>query len=148
VLVLHLALLGFLLPATLQAGASAAEQSEELPVVNSLAVPEYPTAARIAGIEGPVVLDVATDGDKVWVAVRRSGPPMLLTAAEENIKSWRLKHHKPTRFLVTFRYTLDGDPVPFVSSQDPKRNSTVSLRLPADVRVTAPRLVVTNLTKR
>lgn len=65
----------------------ASEQQKHL--INSIA-PEYPEVARLAGIEGDVVLRIFVGEDG---AVRRitpvSGPPVLARAAVHAVERWR-----------------------------------------------------------
>lgn len=144
---LNLTLFGLLLATGVHSGAVEApraflDDAVGHPVVVSLAFPEYPAGARLAAIEGVAVLDVRTDGERVWVALRRTGPPMLLEAAEENVKSWRFRPHKPTNFSVAFRFRLDPDSAAVQYSREAAQNPTVLFRLPAEVEVTARRMAV------
>jgi protein TonB len=56
--------------------------------------PEYPAAARAAGIEGPVVLAVHIGPDgSVKELKQLSGSVVLGQAAMEAVKNWRFKPH-------------------------------------------------------
>jgi protein TonB len=65
---------------------------EEPPTVTHAPDPEYPSAARGAGIEGKVILEalVGTDGRVRQVRVRE-GNPMLADAAREAVLRWRFR---------------------------------------------------------
>ncbi len=119
---------------TLGLGASmstAQQSSESLPVVVTASVPFYPPAARVAHIEGTVRLRIATDGKMVSAITVQSGPPMLATAAEENVRTWHFKEHKSSTFDATFQYKLLSE------SECDMDNGLVTLHLPTDVQVTA-----------
>lgn len=63
--------------------------------------PEYPPAARVAGIQGPVVLRaiISKDGSIANLRVLR-GHPMLVKAAIDAVSQWRYRS-----------YNLNGEPV-------------------------------------
>jgi TonB family protein len=71
--------------------------------------PEYPRPARLAGIEGEVVLDVVIDeaGFVGEIEVLRSQPHGLTEAAVEAVRQWRYEpstlHGRPVPVLVTVR---------------------------------------------
>lgn len=116
----------------LGANMSTAQQTNEtLPVVVTASVPFYPPAARVAHIEGTVRLRIATDGKTVSAITVQSGPPMLATAAEENVKTWQFKEHKSSTFDATFQYRLLSE------SECDMDNGVVTLHLPINVEVTA-----------
>ena len=63
--------------------------------------PEYPQAAREAGVKGRVIIIATIDKDgRVKSAVAQDGPPELRTAAEEAVRQWQ---YKPA--------LLNGEPV-------------------------------------
>ena len=116
----------------LGANMSTAQQpNETLPVVVTASVPFFPPAARVAHIEGTVRLRIATDGKTVSAITVQSGPPMLATAAEENVRTWQFKEHKSSTFDATFQYKLLSE------SECDMDNGLVTLHLPTDVQVTA-----------
>jgi hypothetical protein len=120
--------------------ASAAAQGT-MPVIAAAGVPLYPRVVRQAHIEGEVRLELSTDGERVSNVYVVSGQPMLARAAKENISTWRFEQHSPTKFLATFRYKLL--PVPAESRcATADHNSTVTLRLPAEVEVSADEMWV------
>jgi Gram-negative bacterial TonB protein C-terminal len=128
VLCLGAALVGF------SRAAAPQKADRELPVVAAASVPLYPPTARIAHIQGIVKIRVATDGKKMSSLDRESGPPILVQAAETNIRTWQFEGHKPTTFLVTFEYRLEE---PAGCRID---NGTVVLRMPLDVQVIAKKV--------
>ena len=107
------------------------QPKQDLPVVLDAAVPFYPRDAQLAHIEGVVRLRISTDGEAVSGVELLEGQVTLARAAKENVKTWRLKWHARTTFDATFRYTLLPDLVCEAG------NSTVLLRLPLEVEVSA-----------
>ena len=110
---------------------NAQESRVPLPIVASATVPFYPRIAREARIEGVVRLQVSTDGKRVSSMSVKGGPPVLIPAAEENVRTWQFKEHRPTTFEVTFHYKM------LPESECELDNGTVLLRLPAEVEVSA-----------
>jgi|SRR5208282_4494393 len=104
---------------------------QESPVVAAASVPLYPRTALLAHIQGVVKIRVATDGRKTSTLKVESGPPMLVQAAEENIRTWQFEEHKPTKFLVTFEYRIEE---PAGCNFD---NATVVLHMPLEVQISA-----------
>jgi hypothetical protein len=100
-----------------------------LPVVNSAKMPLYPHLARLARIEGTARMQVWTDGTSVVKVEGNGAHKLLLTAAEENLRTWRFYPHKPTSFTVTFVYSLEQPEVfGFV-------NPSIVLQLPTRVEI-------------
>ena len=94
--------------------AKAQEIEKPLPKVVEHKDPIYPPLARYARITGEVRLKITTDGKAVTIIEAEAGHPVLLQAAEENIRTWRFEPHDPGTFTVTFRYSFqseDGDVV-------------------------------------
>jgi TonB family protein len=111
---------------------STAQQSKEpLPTVAIAGVPFYPPVARVARIEGVVHLRLSTDGKQVSAISVESGPPALVQAAQENVRTWQFKDHSPTTFEATFRYKM------LPESECEMDSGTVLLRLPTEVEVSA-----------
>jgi imidazolonepropionase-like amidohydrolase len=117
-------------------GEAAPQSTPELPVVVSAAMPLYPHVANAMHIIGMVHIRVSTDGSKIVVFADESGPPMLVQATKENLRTWVFDKHKPTTFTVTFDYRIEGDPICAVVM-----NSSVVLHLPWEVQITAKSLV-------
>jgi TonB family protein len=76
--------------------------------------PTYPESAKLAGIRGPVVLDIIIGkSGEVEMAQAISGPKKLWSAAIEAVKQWKwepfLLNEKPIRVRtkVTVNFVLD-----------------------------------------
>ena len=111
---------------------STAQQSKvPLPTVAVAEVPFYPPIARVAGIEGVVHLRLSTDGKRVSAVSVESGPPALVQAAQDNVKTWQFKDHSPTTFQTIFRYKI------LPGSECEMDSGTVLLQLPKEVEVRA-----------
>ncbi len=124
-----------LLTLGLGASMSIAQQSKDsLPTVITASVPFYPPAARVAGIEGVVRLRLSTDGKSVSAVSSQTGPPALIRAAEENVRTWKFKEHSPATFDATFQYKLLPEADCGID------DGTVLLRLPTEVEVIAKRV--------
>jgi hypothetical protein len=105
-----------------------AQQSPEaLPKVIQHAAPIYPPLARQTRIDGEVRVKFTTNGEFVLDVAVESGHPLLRTATEDNIRTWKFVAHAPGTFHVTFRYKFatDATEVTFLES-------------PAIVQVEAP----------
>jgi hypothetical protein len=111
---------------------SRADQSNgPLPTVVTAGVPFYPPVARVARIEGVVQLRLTTDGKRVSGVSIESGPPMLVSAADENVRTWQFKDHIPTTFTATFNYRV------LPESTCDMDSGLVTLRLPTAIEVSA-----------
>ena len=106
-------------------------QEAELPLVIAGQMPLYPIMARAAHIQGLVRIRVTTDGEKVTSVEAESGPPMLVKSAKENVLTWEFVKHKPTTFITTFEYVIEG------SAQCDYSNGVSALNLPLEVRISA-----------
>ncbi len=101
----------------------------EMPVVKSAEMPLYPHLARMARIEGTVRMEVTTDGMAVTKIAGSGAHKLLLDAAEQNVRTWKLYRHKPQTFMVVFIYKLERpDVFGFV-------NPTLLLELPNRVEI-------------
>jgi TonB family protein len=67
----------------------------------------YPPVARKARIQGDAVLmaQISSDGS-VSIPIRRSGPPMLLQAAEDNLKTWKFQSGESQEMEITYHFKL------------------------------------------
>jgi hypothetical protein len=111
---------------------STAQQSkDDVPIVVRASVPFYPRLARAARVEGDVHLLLSTDGTRVSAVTVKSGPPMLIPAAEENVRTWEFKNDIPMKFAVTFRYKVLPESACEID------DGTIVLRLPTEVEVSA-----------
>ncbi len=102
------------------------------PVVTSATAPLYPLVANHAYITGVVKLKVRTDGTAVARVDGIDGPPMLMKAAEENIRTWKFAPHKPTSFVATFEYEITSRETVCGFS-----NGTTTMTLPLEVHIQA-----------
>ena len=109
--------------------ARAQEEEQELPIVLAAAVPMYPATARMAGIQGDVRIQIKTDGRTVSSMATEIGHPILVQAAQDNIRTWMFKEHKPTKFRTTFKYEIEKQAVCRMD------NGLVVLRLPVEVEI-------------
>jgi hypothetical protein len=103
----------------------------ELPLVVAGKMPLYPTMARLARVTGVVRITVTTDGEKISSLEAVSGPPMLVKFAKDNILTWEFAKHKPTTFITTFDYLIEGP------DQCMYSNGSSILNLPLEVRISA-----------
>jgi hypothetical protein len=71
-------------------------------------------------VQGDVRVKVTTNGESVVGAEAESGHPLLRTAAEDNVKTWKFAAHTPGIFYVTYRYKVSdgGVDVEFLSPPD------------------------------
>ena len=116
--------------ALLWASATVAQvPTKVLPVVSAASIPLYPPLARAANVQGIVHVKITTDGHQVVRAQAEGGPKLLVTAAEENARTWQFSTHEATTLTVTYHYKLDA------KLKDNPNNSTVVLRLPTDVDI-------------
>jgi hypothetical protein len=111
--------------------ALAQKAEQEIPLIIAGKMPLYPIMARAARIQGIVKVSVTTDGKKVTSLDAESGPPMLVKAAKENILTWEFLEHKPTTFVTTFEYVIEGP------DQCMYTNGTSVLNLPLEIRISA-----------
>jgi len=98
--------------------AMAQQPSEALPQVIQHAQPTYPPLARQTRIDGEVRVKFTTDGASVLDVASEAGHPLLRTAAEENVRTWKFASHTPGTFHVTFYYKFatDATEVSFLES--------------------------------
>jgi len=108
---------------------AAQEASGVLPEVVQANVPLYPADALAAHISGEVHLRVTTDGKAVSAKSEETGPPMLVKAAEENVRTWGFANHTATSFEVIFSYKLTD------SAKCEAGSRGVVLHLPREVEV-------------
>lgn len=103
----------FLGTIVLCAGPIAAQSTTQIPEVVAVGVPEYLSSARVANIEGDVIMTVDTDGERVSrVAIEPGTNVLLAEPAKVNVMTWRFAPHSPRSFQVTFRYRLSEDFAP------------------------------------
>jgi hypothetical protein len=110
-----------------------------LPAVVTLAVPAYPPVARAAGVQGTVILRVRTDGRRVSDVRPVQGVPMLLVAAEENVRTWQFRPHLAVEFTVTFEFQLSGDFRMIDEAEELAESPTILLKLPERLGIATTR---------
>jgi hypothetical protein len=65
----------------------------------------------MARISGDIVMNALIDFEgHVSVPVLPPGHPLLVRAAEENIRTWRFQSGTASNFTVTYRFRIDGEP--------------------------------------
>jgi len=71
----------------------------------------YPPLARQARIQGDAVLiaQIGSDGS-VSIPMRKSGHPLLLQAAEDNLKTWKFQSGEVQEMEITYRFKLAEPP--------------------------------------
>ena len=71
----------------------------------------YPPVARQARIAGDVVLiaQIGSDGS-VSIPIRKSGHPLLLQAAEDNLKTWKFQSGEDQEMEITYHFKLRVQP--------------------------------------
>jgi TonB family protein len=117
---------------------SVAQQAKTvMPTIASASVPLYPRVIRAARIQGDVVLQVSTDGQRISAVEVKSGPPMLVEAAKDSVKTWQFEPHTPTSFEVTFHYKLLLPKCDSECNCDSEKKESVLLQLPTTVDVSA-----------
>ncbi len=138
-----------LLGAVLAAGSGLAQPRDKpLPLVVSASAPFYPPIPRQAHIEGVIRLRLLTDGNRVSQIHVESGPPLLVQAAEENVKTWEFKQHTPVTFETTFQYKLLPSKCDSKCNCDDRENGTAHLHLPTEVEVSAKADITCDPTER
>jgi hypothetical protein len=117
---------------------SAAQQGKpHLPRILRASMPLYPPLAQQAAIQGVVTLRVSTDGKRVSTIDGVSGPPLLVRAATENVKTWEFAPDAPTSFGVTFNYRLSLPPDCECTDCDGPEKQSLVLHLPTSLEVSA-----------
>ena len=67
----------------------------------------YPSLARYARIQGNAVLiaHIGSDGS-VSIPIRKSGHPILLQGAEDNLKKWKFQTGESQEMEITYHFKL------------------------------------------
>jgi TonB family protein len=89
----------------------------------------YPPAARQARIQGDAVLiaHIGSDGS-VSIPIRKSGHPMLIRAAEGNLKKWKFQSGEEQEMEITYHFKLG----------EPSSSTECVFDLPNSVTITSP----------
>jgi len=106
------------------------KRTRDYPRVISGDMPQYPGVARIAGIQGKILLNVETAGESVAkvTVTSDSGQSILAQVAEANVKSWKFEKHDHDKFTVDYEFVLKHGAAAGVDAE-------VVLRLPTYVKV-------------
>jgi TonB family protein len=76
-----------------------------LPIhVESLIYPQLARQARITG-DAVLVAHIGSDGT-VSIPIRKSGHPLLLQVAEDNLKKWRFQRGQDQEMEITYHFKL------------------------------------------
>lgn len=122
-------------PATLR---NHAQPPTPEPCVAHLESPSYPQLARATGIQGKATVSASVYRDGTSsVATDGKGHPLLLGAAQENLKTWRFKPNDWPEAIpleVEYEFVLDAEH----PSDDLNPTPAVTLDLPRHVRISAP----------
>jgi hypothetical protein len=97
-------------------------------------LPVYPTLAKTARITGDVRVRVIVDKGEVVGTETISGHPLLVSAAIDNIKSWKFDSTVRTTFATTFIYRLGGESE---ETKEQRSNPKLELELPSSAKITA-----------
>jgi TonB family protein len=104
-------------------------------VVKDVVIPAYPPLARMAKLQGSVrvEIEISTDG-RVISAKASGGDPILLRAAEANIRLWTFQAsddqtENPIKHTIIFEYKVVGERVAFPNCP------AVQLHLPDRVEI-------------
>ena len=97
-------------------------------------LPVYPTLAKTARITGDVQVRVIVDKGEVVGTETISGHPLLVSAAIDNIKSWKFDRDVRVTFATTFIYRLDGESE---ETKEQRFNPKLELELPSLAKITA-----------
>jgi TonB family protein len=94
----------------------------------------YPSLARYARIQGDAVLtaQIGSDG-RVPSPIRKSGHPILLQAAEENLKKWKFQPGEFQEMEITYHFKLSeqlSDSAPTECAFDLPDSVTVFAHIP------------------
>jgi TonB family protein len=97
----------------------------------------YPPVARQARIQGDVVLiaQIGSDGS-VSIPIRKSGHPLLLKAAEDNLKTWTFQTGESQEMEITYHFKLreqSSDSAETECAFDLPDSVTIFSRLPSTV---------------
>src|SRR5215467_14527638 len=83
-------------------------QDQVQPTVSAFECPTYPHKAESMRLQGMVKLQVTTDGHQVVQVKPLSGHPVLVEAADKNVRTWKFADHAPTTLTVVYIYADEG----------------------------------------
>ena len=113
-----------------------ASKTPPIPTLVGGAVPSYPTLALQAKLSGSVVLNVATDGERVTKVDVVEPSPLLGPAAQRDVATWVFAPHTPTSFRMKVDFEIH--PLEFIdpASCFPREKlEVVTYDLPTRVQV-------------
>jgi|HubBroStandDraft_4_1064222.scaffolds.fasta_scaffold30196_1 TonB family protein len=106
------------------------QNQPRLPIhVESLIYPQLARQARITG-DAVLVAHIGSDGT-VSIPIRKSGHPLLLQVAEDNLKKWRFQRGEDQEMEITYHFKLTK------TSSDSAQTECV-FDLPASVMISSP----------
>ena len=73
---------------------------------------------------------MTTDGQQIVEVKPLSGHPVLVEAANKNVRTWKLSDHTPTTFTIDYIYTNEGK-----YKRDPVTKCDAKMELPSKVTV-------------
>ena len=78
----------------------------------------YPSLARYARIQGNAVLiaHIGSDGS-VSIPLRKSGHPILLQVAEDNLKKWKFQSGESQEMEITYHFKLSEQPSDYAPTE-------------------------------
>jgi hypothetical protein len=100
------------------------------PRVIQMAVPRYPSMARMSSVTGVVRFLVKTNGDSIEKIVKGEGPPMLVRELAGFLKTWKFEKHAPVEFEITFLMRRAGP-----SICPPAKPDEIKLILPSFIEM-------------
>jgi hypothetical protein len=106
------------------------QDGSTLPTVTAFQCPKYPSMAKSARVQGMNQLQVTTDGHRVTDVKVKSGHPLLVPAASENVRTWKFADHPPMTFEVDYFYVFQGE-----FKRDPVTKCSAQMELPTKVTV-------------
>jgi hypothetical protein len=109
---------------------AAQKDAPALPTVTEFKCPYYPGTAQHERIQGPVKMQVTTDGHRVTAVKLISGHPELAPDAIKNVRTWKFADHSPTTFEVTYSYVYQVR-----IKHDPGAKCSAKMELPTRVTV-------------
>jgi hypothetical protein len=74
-----------------------------------------------------------TDGEAVLDVVSESGHPLLRTATQENVRTWKFVAHTPGTFHVVFRYKFATDTTEVLFLESPAIVQVVQVETPTPI---------------
>jgi TonB family protein len=83
--------------------------------VESLIYPPLPRNARIQG-DAVLIVHIGSDGS-VSIPTRKSGHPLLLQVAEDNLKKWKFQPGESQEMEITYHFKLSEKPSDYAPTE-------------------------------